>query len=241
MPTGKKQHAAQKIICARQQSLAGAKSKSQMNETNPNRSDWPAAVFLVFLFTIIGAIPLLLLANYLYLNSPSTKPPPPLTICTFIPGFLFGLWYARKTLNKEYWRLTETELICGSSVQQVFPLASIEKVIVGLPIGIVGEVLKHDKPGSAVSAGLDTLSVIAPVSNAVRKIYLPARRDALLLCFKDGSRLPLRLFALPNGQAVMAELQEKLSDRLIRDYDYSPEEIRLLRTADINELIPSRK
>jgi hypothetical protein len=39
----------------------------------------------------------------------------------------------------------------------------------------------------------------------------------------------------------MAELQKKLSDRLVQDYDYSPEEIRLLRTADINELIPARK
>ena len=228
-------------ISARQEIFVGAKSKSQMNETQPNRSEWPAAVVLIFLLTIIGAIPLLLLISYLYLNSPSTKPPLPLTICTFIPGFLFGLWYARKILNKERWRLTETELICGSSVQQVFPLASIEKVIVGLPIGVVGEVLKRDKPGSAVSAGLDILSVIAPIWNTVRRIYLPARRDALLLCFKDASRLPLRLYALPNGPAVMTELQKKLSDRLVRDYDYSTEEIHLLRAADINELIPARK
>ncbi len=212
-----------------------------MNETQPRRSEWLAAVVLVFVFTIIGAIPLLLLINCLYLNSPSTKPPLPLTICTMIPGFLFGVGYARKILNKEHWRLTETELICGSSGQQVFSLASIEKVIVGLPIGVVGEVLKRDKPGSAVSGGLTILSVIAPILNTVRRIYLPARRNALLLCFKDGSRLPVRLYALPNGPSFMAELQKKLSDRLVQDYDYSPEEIRLLGTADINELIPARK
>jgi hypothetical protein len=199
---GKFRAAPRKYNSARQTIFLGAESKSQMNETQPNRSDWPAAVGLVFLFTIIGAIPLLLLAGYLYLNSPSTKPPLPVTICTFIPGFLFGLWYARKLLNKERWRLTETKLICGSSVQQVFPLASIEKVIVGLPT--IGGT------------------------------------NALLLCFDDGARLPLRLYALPNGSAVMAELQKKLSDRLVRDYDYSTEEIRLLRTADINELIPAR-
>lgn len=212
-----------------------------MNETQPNRSELPAAVVLVLLFTVIGAIPLLLLVSYLYLNSPSTKPPLPLTICTFIPGFLFGLSYARKILNKERWRLTETELICGSSGQQVFQLDSIEKAIVGLPIGVVGEVLKRDKPGSAVSAGLDILSIFAPIWGKVRQVYLPARRDALLLCFKDGSRLPLRLYALSNGPAIMTELQNKLSDRLVRDYNYSPEEIRLLRTADINELIPAQK
>jgi hypothetical protein len=49
------------------------------------------------------------------------------------------------------------------------------------------------------------------------------------------------LYVLPNGPAVMAELRKKLSDRLVRDYDYSTEEIRLLRAADINELIPTRK
>jgi hypothetical protein len=39
----------------------------------------------------------------------------------------------------------------------------------------------------------------------------------------------------------MTELQEKLSNRLIYDYDYSPEEIKRLRTRDINELIPAQK
>jgi hypothetical protein len=216
-------------------------SGNAMNETQPNRSDWPAVVGLIFLFTIIGAAPLLLPVNYLYLNSPSTKPPFLLTICTFIPGFLFGVWYARKILNKERWQLTATELICGYSGKKVFPLASIEKAIVGLPTGIVGEVLKRDKAESVVSAGLDTLSVISPIVKTVRRNYLPARKDALLLCFKDGSLLPLRLHALSNGLSVMTELQEKLSNRLIYDYDYSPEEIKRLRTRDINELIPAQK
>jgi hypothetical protein len=172
-----------------------------MNETQPNRADWPASVGLVFLFTIIGAIPLLLLVDYLFLNSPSTKPPLPLTIGTFIPGVLFGLWFARKTINKEYWRLTETELICGSSGRQIFPLASVEKIIVGLP---------------AIGGS-----------------------NALLVCFKDGSRLPLRLYALQNGSEIMMELQEKLKDRLIHNYKYSKEETRKLCVADINELIPN--
>jgi hypothetical protein len=63
--------------------------------------------------------------------------------------------------------------------------------------------------------------------------------NALLLFFKDGSRLPLRLNALPDGPNIMIQLQEKLKERLVLNYKYSAEEKRQLYVADINELIPN--
>ena len=53
----------------------------------------------------------------------------------------------------------------------------------------------------------------------------------------NGSCLPLRLFLLPNGTAIMNELRERHKDRLVHNYNYSAEEIRTLRRHDANELI----
>jgi hypothetical protein len=79
--------------------------------------------------------------------------------------------------------------------------------------------------------------------NTVRKLWQArgARENSLLICFKDGSLLPLRIFALPNGTAIMEELKRRFKDRLIDNYNYSPEEIWRLRRRDANELIPAPK
>jgi hypothetical protein len=53
--------------------------------------------------------------------------------------------------------------------------------------------------------------------------------------------LPLRLFVLPNGTAIIDELKERFKDRLVQDYNYSAEEVRRLRRRDVNELIPAPK
>ena len=210
-----------------------------MIETRPPFSERIASFFLVLMFSVIGAIPLLLLISYLYLNTPATRPPAALMICTLIPGFLFGIFYGRKTWNKVNWRLTDSELICGTSGKMVFPLRSVEKVIVGLPTGTVGKVLKRDKPGSVVSAGLDVITAINPSGSFVRRAYVPLRENSLLLCFADGSWLPLSLYLTPNGAQIMETLKERFKDRLVHNYEYSPEETRLLRSRDINELIPA--
>ena len=135
-------------------------------------------------------------------------------VVTPVPGFLFGLWFANKEINKGRWQLTDSELLRGIHGQQKFPLASIEKIIVGLP----------------------TWKTARNVSLAIA-----IKENSLLICFKDGSWLPLRLIAVPNGPALMDTLRERCEDRVIESYDYSHADIRRLRRRDMNELIPPPK
>lgn len=199
----------------------------------------------IFVFTLIGmvAVMLLELSIEFYLAGPNYQLPKYLVIPFFLsaaaPGFLFGLWYARKQSNKQYWELTDTELICGNSRRRVFPLASIEKIIVGLPTGFMGKVLQRDKPGSAARTSLNVLSTIDRSWSVVGQVYVPLRENSLVVCFDDGSWLPLCLYALPNGIAIMNELRERFKNHLVHHYNYSRQEIRKLRSRDINELIPA--
>lgn len=135
------------------------------------------------------------------------------------------------------------ELSCGISPPQRFPLKDVEKIIVGLPVGTMGKMLQRVKPGTVAGASEVALSTVDPRWNTVKVMALAGakKENSLLICFKDGSWLPLRLFLLPNGNAIMDALRERFKDRLIQFHDYSPEEIRKLRRHDINELIPAPK
>ena len=203
-------------------------------------------VLTVFLFTAIGfvAVSMLGLFFQFQLAGPDYQLPKylmiPLLLIEATPGFFIGLWFAKKQSNKQYWELTDTELKTGSSGQKVFKLDSIDKIVVGLPIGgLIGKVLKQDKHGSVTGKSLDILSAMDGNMSVVRKIYLPAKENSLVLCFSDGSWLPLCLYLLPNGAVIMNELKERFKDRLIHDYNYSKEEIKRLQSRDINELIHS--
>ncbi|HSY44209.1 MAG TPA: hypothetical protein VK811_09895 [Candidatus Acidoferrum sp.] len=161
-----------------------------------------------------------------------------------MPGLLFGLWFARKEINKGCWELTDSELLRGIHGQQKFPLASIEKIIVGLPMtNAVGKILQRARPGTALGTSVDALSAVQPIWKTARNVSLAIaiKENSLLICFKDGSWLPLRLFAVPNGPALMDTLRERCEDRVIESYDYSHAEIRRLRRRDMNELIPPPK
>jgi hypothetical protein len=219
--------------------------------TGPPQWSRPKIEFVttILMFTVIGWIPVMLLVLFLgfQLSGSNSKLPQPLVIPALVlaavPGFMFGLWFASKMLNKQYWQLTDTELSCGMSRQQKFPLASVEKVIIGLPVGTVGKILQQAKPGTVAGASVNVLSTIDPRWNTVKNLYQAraVKENSLLICFKDGSWLPLRLFLLPNGSEIMDELRERLKDRLIENYKYSAEEIRRLRKRDVNELIPAPK
>jgi hypothetical protein len=167
----------------------------------------------------------------------------PIMLVAATPGFLFGLWLARKQLKKQFWRLTDTELSCGISRPQHFPLADIEKIIVGLPVNALGKVFQRAKSGTVAGASVAVLSTVDPRWDTVRKLALAStvKENSLLICFKDGSWLPLRLYLLPNGTAIMDGLKERFKDRLVQDYNYSAEEVRRLRRRDVNELIPAPK
>jgi len=167
----------------------------------------------------------------------------PIMLAAATPGGLVGLWIARKQLKKQFWRLTDTELSCGISRPQIFPLTDIEKIIVGLPVNTLGKIFQRAKPGTVAGASLAALSTVDSRWNTVRGISLAAARkeNSLLICFKDGSCLPLRLFLLPNGTAIIEALKEKFKDRLDESYNYSVQEARRLRRRDVNELIPAPK
>lgn len=207
----------------------------------PNRKEFFGSIFI---FSLIGMVAIMLLELFVqwHLGGPEYELPKkiliPLSVAAAIPGFLFGLWYARKQRNKQFWQLTDVELVCGLSRQQAFPLNSIQKIIVGLPTGLAGKFLRNDKPGSKTSVALDALAATDRNWDTVRKIYLPTRENSLVLCFNDGSWLPLCLYALPNGAAIMDALKTRFKDRLVHNHDFSPQEIHRLRSRDINELIP---
>jgi hypothetical protein len=203
----------------------------------------------VALVTPIGIVPGMLLMLFIKFNIYHDQPLPLfltilLLLAALVPGFLFGLWFARKSIDKLYWQLTDTELSRGPYRRQKFPLASIDKIIVGLPpANAVVKMLQQAKPGTALGTSVDVLSTVQPGLNMVKNLSLASamKGNSLLICFKDGSWLPLRLFALPNGRALMDELRERCKDRVVESYTFSREELRRLRRRDTNELIPPPK
>ena len=164
-------------------------------------------------------------------------------VLSWIPGFLLSLWFAKKLLDKQYWRLTDKDLESGIFYQKKYPLGSVEKVILGLPVDAIGKIFQKAKPNTVAGTTLDVLSAVDSRVNTARKIY-QARADidnSVLLCFKDGALLPLRLFLLPVGSTLLEQLRERLKDKLVRNYCYSDDEIRRMRHRDMNELIPPPK
>jgi hypothetical protein len=220
-----------------------------MNEARPKLTGPNglfAAALMVLFFTAVGGTPFLLLVDYFYLDSPHA--PIPLLICALIPGFLFGIWYARNLRNRQNWVLTDAELIGGVSSQKVFPLASIEKVIVGLPtasaIPALDKILEDDEPGTSTNTFLSILSFFAPNLNTARRNYKLRtfqRERTFLLIFNDGSLLPLYLLSASNGDSLEAELERRLKDRLVFNFDYSAEQAHKLSMVEANVLISADK
>jgi hypothetical protein len=205
------------------------------------------STFLALAFALVGFIPIGLLINYFYLDKPYAKPPAVLMVAAFCPGLLFGIWYVKNLRNRHCWILTETDLIGGLG-KKTFPLTSITKIIVGLPnetfIPAAGKILENDEPGSTTSTVLSISSVLVPRLGMIRRnfqIRESQRERTFLLIFNDGSLLPLYLLLSKNGEALMAELESKLRNRLIFDYDFSQEQAHKLSMFEANVLIPAEK
>jgi hypothetical protein len=204
----------------------------------------------ILIFTVIGWIAVMLLVLFFQFHflGPLYEFPAPIRTIIFIaavvPGLWFGLWFAKKQINKSRWQLTDSELLWGIHGQQKFPLASIEKIIVGLPpMNAIAKALQKAKPGTALGASVDALSAVDPQwkTNKALAIASAVKENSMLICFTDGSWLPLRLYLFPNGRALMDALRERCKDQVIESYDFSREELRRLRRHDINELIPPPK
>jgi hypothetical protein len=174
-------------------------------------SDWIAFLFGIFVCGIIAAVLPLLALDYLYLNSP-TRPPAAAFLAILVFGFIVGSWFMLRTLDRMFWHLSEIELIGGCRRKMRLPLSSLAKIVIGLPN-------KFPIPG---------MEKFAPPQ---------IRETSMLLCFSDGSLLPMRLHGMLNGTLLMNKLLSHYADRVDKNYKYSEEEIKILRKADINVLI----
>jgi len=98
-------------------------------------------------------------------------------------------------------------------------LRDVQRIVIGLPP-------KYPLPG-----------IEALASPEARQFFVTAKSRSLLVVFKDGSLLPLSLHLTPNGTELMSELVRLLPNCVVEDYTYTPDEIRILRRADVNALI----
>ena len=141
-------------------------AKSTISLTIPPNSFQTKFSFVatISMFAAVGLIPIMLLGLFLQFHfaGPDYQLPrrliAPILLAAATPGFLFGLWFSRKMLNKQYWQLTDTELSCGISRQQRFLLASIEKIFVGLPVDALGKLFQRAQPGTAAGTSVAVLS-----------------------------------------------------------------------------------
>jgi hypothetical protein len=181
-------------------------------KTSPRTEDWIHLCLGIPLFAIIAAIlPLLALVAF-YTTSPRGRPPVFGVVIVLIFGVFVGTWFMLRLLDRLYWCLTESELIGGMRGNTRISLSSLEKVVVGLPN-------KFAVPG---------LEKFAPPQ---------IRANSMLLCFSDGSLLPMHLHGIPNGTRLMNELVSRFPRQVDLHYAYSKEEIKILRKADVNVLI----
>jgi hypothetical protein len=205
-----------------------------------------SAVLALF-FGVIGFIPCALIVDYFYLDKPYAKPSALLMIAASFPGLCFGIWYVQNLRNRHRWILTETDLIGGLD-KRTFPLSSIKKIIAGLPdetfIPAVGKALENDEPGSTTSTVLSASSFFIPQMGMLRrnfKIRKSQRERTFLIVFNDGSLLPLYLLLSKNGDELMSELESKIRDHLVFNYDFSHEQAHKLSLVEANVWIPAEK
>ena len=186
--------------------------------TEPTRSDWIALVIVGFpLFTSLASMIPMICVGYYYMHSPTCEAPLPAKIACLVFGAIVAFWFIRRELNRKYWLLTRTELICGKWNAKTLPISSIKKIIVGMP-SLLGGVEKLAAPN-------------------VRDLAANANTKALLIIFEDGRLLPLKLSFLDNGPFLTAELVKRLPERVVWNHQYTDKEIKFLRrVADPNAL-----
>lgn len=117
-----------------------------------------------------------------------------------------------------YWKLTEKELVWGFGKGNTISLSSIEKIVFGMPAAS-GCIM--------AAAGFARPDLVEQIAEG--------KKMALVLMLSDGSMVPLHLHKCVNGTRLMTELVNLQKDKVVTEYNYSPEQTRLLRTADWNK------
>jgi len=131
----------------------------------------------VLIFALIGMIAVMLLWLFLQFHFAGLDYQlsrwfiGPLLLAAAMPGLLFGLWFAKKMWNKQFWWLTDTELSCSDSRPQRFLLADVEKVIVGLPTKSMERFFQRAQPGTVAGTSVDVLAKIDPNWNVARSLW----------------------------------------------------------------------
>ncbi len=186
--------------------------------THPNRKDWITAIVFFPMYVLFAAILPWVGLNYFYLHSPTGKPPLLLDIAAFIFGAVVAFWFFWRIINRQYWQLTESELIFGIRRTIRLQLAEIDKIIVGIP---------REYPMEKFANPMQ------------QQLFATQRNLSLLLVFRDGTLLPLYLYLIPHGSELMSELESRFQNRLVKNYTYTPDAIRVLKRVDLNALIRS--
>jgi len=187
-------------------------SKEAEIRTTPGMTGWIYLVIgTLFFACFVGGVAATAM-ECAYLNLYAAEPPviiPRVILYVCAIGIGWFLWHL---MDRAYWCLTDVELIGGRRRDTRLSLLSLQKIVIGLPH-------KYVIPGMEL--------FVSP----------RIRFESLLLCFSDGSLLPMHLHGLPNGSRLMEELISRHPDRVDQHYKYSEEEIRILRKADVNVLI----
>lgn len=187
--------------------------------TRPTSKDWRGYIVGFLTFTAIAAILPLILLQFCYVNTPAGTAPSSEIVVVILFSAFVSFWFCSRLVNRNFWCLTQSELIGGVTGKIRYPLSSIEKIIIGLP----GQI---PIPGTT-----------AFTSQGLKELYAEKQATSLLVMFQDGALLPLKLRAMTNGAVLMDELVDRLQSRVVRDYVYSDKEIKTLRGVIPNILI----
>jgi len=125
--------------------------------------------------------------------------------------------FLRWEQDRWYWVLSGDRLIGGILRDKTFHLASVDRVVLGMPVE--GNLL---------------MGLIAAARPDLADALRSEKKIAIVLMFKDGSILPMHLYRCENGSRLMARLLEQVQDRVVPNYRYSATEERLLRQLEWN-------
>jgi len=128
--------------------------------------------------------------------------------------------FVRWDRDRWHWVLTEDCLIGGKKGRHMFPLASIAKIVPGLPtkVGVFLALNRFVHPGLFAALMVE-------------------RKHAVVLKFVDGSCMAFHVNRCVGGVSLMNALRERLGDRLDPLYEYSLDEVEALKYADWNRVI----
>ena len=142
----------------------------------------------------------------------------------YLCGMVFWFNFIQSEFDRWYWKLSDSELIGGKHENRRFPLSTIIRIVPRLPEQLhpLVALSKYTHPG-------------------LWKNLLVQRKLSLLLQFSDGHMLPLHLHGCAGGTNLMNELVTSCRNRVDSDYEYSPDETKILKNIDWNRIAKKKR